>query len=127
MTLQADRLSPRTRRGLFHHLIAQDDQAAIDRRHKAEAPQVKQIVRYGCPVCDDEHDFEDDAAECCLKDQHFEDGPQACPVCGQDHTSPREASDCCLWKDLDAATRWRLADRVEAGETWAEVLSPALS
>jgi len=124
--MNSAQLSPATRRGLFHNLIAQDNQAAIDRRHKAHAAQVKEIVRYVCPVCDDEHDDEDDAAGCCLADKHFEDGPQACPVCGQDHTSPREASDCCLWKDLDAGTRWRLADRVEAGETWAEVLKPVL-
>lgn len=126
--MSAAQLSPATRRGLFHHLIAQDDQAAIDRRHKSRAAQVIEIVRYACPVCDEEYEDEDDAGECCLSDNPEGDpAGDCCPVCGQDHTSPREASDCCLWKDLDAATRWRLADRVEAGETWAEVLKPALS
>lgn len=80
-----------------------------------------------CPICGDFHEDEDDAEDCCQ-------GPEpetksnvpldvACPVCGAMHPEHRVAVDCCLWKDLDAPTRWALADRVEAGiSTWADEL-----
>lgn len=66
--------------------------------------------------------------------------PWECPVCGRDHgtgdDSPYEfpgtpvaepdeihhAAHCCLWKDYDHAARVRIAERVEAGATWADAI-----
>jgi hypothetical protein len=79
---------------------------------------------YRCNVCRELNDDEDEAAECCTDEveTHAEELPNWCPVCGKEATSPHEVADCCLWKDLDAPTRWKMADQVEAGATWAEVL-----
>jgi hypothetical protein len=43
-------------------------------------------------------------------------------VCGTTAETHRLAADCCLWKDIGAAERWRIADAVEAGATWADQL-----
>lgn len=118
-------LSPLNRSGVFHNLIAADNQAAIDRAHGRHR-HIETVTRYLCPVCDDEHDDEDEAIECCASESDGQ-GPNHCPVCGQENNSPRGASDCCLWKDIDAVARWALAARVEAGENWSEVLQPLTS
>ena len=116
-------LSPAARRGIFHTLIAR---AGIPEELEKRLRQasVTEVVRWRCNICRDLHDDEDDAAECCSAavTSHAEELPNWCPVCGKEATSPHAASDCCLWKDIDANTRWRMADQVEAGSTWKETL-----
>lgn len=82
--------------------------------------RVEEVVMYRCPECSELHDWEDDAEDCCVE-THDADAPN-CPVCGEKYDSHRSASDCCLWKDLDAPTRWKIADAVRAGATWADAL-----
>lgn len=119
-------LSPLLRDGIFHNLIARDTNEALESRNRREKGRVVEVVMYRCAECDELHDDEDDAAECCADDAvdglHDEEAPDACPVCGLDHIDAYSAADCCLWKDIDAPTRWRMADRVEAGESWSQVL-----
>lgn len=113
-------LSPLNFRGLIDTmgivLVGRD--AKIKERTRLEP-----IACWRCPECDHVHRDEDDAAECCA-DVGVKCAPTSmgCPVCAQECDSHRDASDCCLWKDLDAATRHRIADAVEAGSTWTEKL-----
>ena len=78
------------------------------------------ITRYECPTCSEDYDDEEDAEGCCGEDDVGDNG---CPVCAEKCNDTRDASDCCLWKDIDAPTRWRMADAVDAGSTWAEQLA----
>lgn len=123
--MNTSRLSPMVRDGIFHNLIARDSKPAIARDDGAMR-EVEVVEMYRCPVCRDLHDWEDDAIECCKSEApqglHAEEDAKACPVCGQEYTNPYDAADCCLWKDLDAPTRRRMAARVDAGETWTDVL-----
>lgn len=79
------------------------------------------IECWRCPECHDVYDDEFEAEECCQGEADDDDRP-ACPCCARTCADHREASDCCLWKDLDTITRWRMADAVQAGSTWAEQL-----
>lgn len=119
-------LSPYNRSGIFHNLIACDTKEATERQREQHRNRVVEVVVYRCCECRELHDDEDNAVECCAPDAsdglHHEEGASHCPVCYDRHNSPREAADCCLWKDLDAPTRWRMADQVEAGATWTEAL-----
>jgi hypothetical protein len=81
--------------------------------------RVLEIVLYECCECYEQYEDEDDAADCCAKVSEKTD----CPVCKCVCSDHRDATDCCLWKDFDAHTRWSMADKVEAGATWAEVLN----
>lgn len=83
--------------------------------------RVEAVVMYRCPTCGELHDWEDDAEACC-EETAVEPSAPNCPVCGEKYDSHRAASDCCLWKDLDAPTRWKIADAVEAGAEWADAL-----
>lgn len=117
-------LSPLAQRGIFHNLIARDsDQARLAEDHKARR-RIEEVTCWRCKECSALHENEDEAMDCCepAVSLHAEEGASHCPVCSKEYSSPHEASDCCLWKDLDAATRWRMACQVEAGATWAEVL-----
>lgn len=115
-------LSPAARRGIFHNLIACDGQRNKTDRDR-DGRRIEEVVMYRCPECRELHDDEDDAIDCCeVEGLHDEEAPSICPVCAAKFNSPHEASDCCLWKDIDALTRWRMADNVEAGATWSEVL-----
>lgn len=116
-------LSYPAQRGIFHNLIARDGMPEeLETRLRQAA--VTEVSMWRCNVCRELHDDEVDVAECCTDAvmTHAEELPNWCPVCGKEATSPHEASDCCLWKDLDATTRWKMANQVEAGATWAEVL-----
>lgn len=76
-----------------------------------------------CPECREVYDWEDEAEECCAEPAPAVTSQPTCPVCAAEYTSHRDAADCCLWKDLDAPTRWRMADAVEAGSTWADQIA----
>jgi len=78
--------------------------------------RVEEVVMYRCPVCDQLHEDEDDAEECCEFNESNSD--TNCPVCGEKYNSHRDAADCCLWKDIPALKRWEIADAVEAGSDW---------
>ena len=117
------KLSYGAQRGIFHNLIARGGiPEELEKRLRRGA--VTEVLMWRCNVCRELHEDEDDAAECCAGEvkTHPEELPTWCPVCGQEATSPHEAADCCLWKDVDHVTRWKMADQVEAGATWAEVL-----
>jgi hypothetical protein len=85
-------------------------------------PYIKEVVMYRCPECRELHEDEDDAVECCEEPGAVAASSPDCPVCGTGASSYRDATDCCLWKDLSAADRYRIADAVEDGSTWAEQL-----
>lgn len=87
---------------------------------------VEEVVMYRCPKCCELHEWEEDAIDCCKKpNQPSKDDGANCPVCGEKHLTHRNAADCCLWKDLDATTRWKIADAVEAGAEWPVALGIA--
>lgn len=81
--------------------------------------RVREITMYQCCACNENHDDEADAAECCADVSETTN----CPVCKRECRDHRDATDCCLWKDFDGPTRWAMADKVYAGSTWAEVLN----
>jgi hypothetical protein len=84
--------------------------------------RVEEVVMYRCPVCRDLHDWESDAEKCCQETPEEKASGTSCPVCGMGYETHRDAADCCLWKDLDAHTRWRIADAVHAGSEWVTEL-----
>jgi hypothetical protein len=115
------KLSPLTLNGLNHYSdgAVQNPSKAPSRRTQ----EVEEVVVYRCPVCQEIHEDEDDAKSCCSDcDVDGEIPLKNCPVCNQPWTAFRDAADCCLWKDLDAPTRWQIADAVEAGSTWIDQL-----
>lgn len=81
---------------------------------------------YLCQTCDTEYSTAAMASECCEVERmeaKLDGGyPHECPVCGEEHNSTLQAANCCLWKDLDSATRYRIARAVEAGSSWNEQL-----
>lgn len=120
------RLSPLNLRGLLHTggiVRPQDPSSCRPPGRQRQAP----IACWRCPVCSQVHDEEDDAESCCQSNCCDPQGgafAAACPVCEAPANSHRDATDCCLWKDLDAMTRWSVADRVEAGlGTWSEEIA----
>ena len=86
--------------------------------------RIEEVVMYRCPECGELHEWEDDAEDCCKEAAApaNEADTTNCPVCGKKYLSHRDAADCCLWKDLDAPTRWAVADAVEAGSEWVTEL-----
>lgn len=88
-----------------------------------------EVTAWKCANCDELHEYESSAEDCCGDEDDedsasaHEEGSSDCPVCGLGYAEPRVAADCCLWKDLDAPTRWAMADAVEAGSTWQEQLA----
>lgn len=88
--------------------------------HDKLARRYEAVTMYRCLTCDETHDWGSDARLCCPPGSDEED--PKCPVCAAEFTEHRDAADCCLWKDLDAPTRHRIADAVEAGSTWAAEL-----
>ncbi|MBA3622910.1 MAG: hypothetical protein H0W48_00270 [Methylibium sp.] len=118
-------LSPLTRYRLHERQILD----AIDR---ATPPAVKrnrpiEVLRYQCPVCDDEHDYESEAEQCCPYEasegeEAIKDGV-LCPVCRSLERGYFDAADCCLWKDIEPAGRYRIARAVEAGAEWIDAIA----
>lgn len=93
-----------------------------------EAPSTKRtrqraIECWRCSECLDVYERESDAEVCCAYN-HVKSASTdpACPVCAEKYVNHREAANCCLWKDIDAPTRYRMADAVEAGSTWGNQL-----
>ncbi len=120
-------LSPASKRGIFHTLIARDTKEAAEHKRERDLDRIEQVTMYRCLECQDLYDDEEDAIQCCAPESdviglHDQEAPTICPVYGQDFISARDAADCCLWKDIDATTRWRMADQVDAGAPWTQVL-----
>ena len=130
-------LSPLIVSGLRAHLGASEphrerfDAArfdALEGRQRRVRPRStpERVVMWRCPVCDELHDDDDDAADCCAIDDSAETHPEEaaciCPVCGTAHASPGRAADCCLWNDLAAGERADVARRVEEGATWLQAI-----
>lgn len=135
MTPNSFRLMPRTLDGIMARALADAQKKhspeAIDAAKKAARKErlqsVVMVIRYVCPDCDEEYECREAAADCCAKDDVKPSPPEPeygfpCPVCGEKYDDPHAAADCCLWKDLDAPTRWRMADAVADGSTWAAEL-----
>lgn len=117
-------LSPLNFSGLI--ALAKTPRSELPEDHPAKSSR-RAIECWKCPDCDEVYDDEDEAVECCDDDDHLhalhdQDGVSLCPICASSNSDAREAGDCCLWKDFDAHTRWAMADRVEAGESWIDVL-----
>lgn len=109
-------LSPANKLGIFSTLLNAGSK-------KNDGPGYVEVTMYACTSCDEVHEFVSSAERCCSNVKvHDEEGASFCPACGKNYSDPYEATDCCLWKDLDAPTRWRMAARVEAGESWTDVL-----
>jgi hypothetical protein len=112
------KLSPLNLSGLVARARADESVDGKPQKSRAEA-----VTMWRCTECDEVHEWKSDAEECCdPAGKPAGSGPVSCPVCGNRFDAHRDAADCCLWKDLDAITRWRVADAVDAGATWAEAL-----
>jgi hypothetical protein len=86
-----------------------------------EESRVEEFTAYRCIKCGEIYEWEDEAEDCCRTIIAVNIQPAInafCPICGEHYMEFRDAADCCLWKDLDALTRWRIADAVEAGSDW---------
>lgn len=118
-------LSPLNFRGLIDTLgvVVPTDDLQSKRKYVAKR---KALQCWRCPECNEVHDWESDAEECCAEPEgNPPHAAMSCPVCSQKAESHRDATDCCLWKDLDGPTRWAMADAVEAGGSWASQLGLA--
>lgn len=124
-------LSPATISALAAAHVAHEPKRAdaakrTDRRLGRQEPE--RVVMWRCPVCDELHDDEDDAADCCREkdddhaDTNLDDAAFVCPVCLADHNSHGRAADCCLWHDLAIEQRTEVAHRVEEGSTWLQAI-----
>jgi hypothetical protein len=130
--MTAIRLSPATRRGMFSTMLAAELRAPFPGAPKKNKARAVAVIRYECHDCGEEWRDEEDAEECCVPATNTTaDEPLLhCPVCDTEFpesTQHREVSDCCLWHDFDAWTRWGIADKVEAGATWAEAIAAAVA
>ena len=118
-------LSPRTLDALRRTHEAPPKPAIQDN----DEGRIESVMCWRCKECSEVHECKDDALDCCppleASGKHDQDPPILCPVCGADHAEHRLAVDCCLWRDIDAPTRWRIADAVEAGADWAEAIQAA--
>ncbi|SOY56812.1 hypothetical protein [Cupriavidus taiwanensis] len=91
----------------------------------------EEIVRWRCTECYEEHDDEDDAAECCPEEDEevgcggmlLETGEVRCPRCGNANDDYEEAVDCCMWKTHGPAERRELAQQMR---TYGYLLDSAL-
>lgn len=109
----------------FAGLIGLANLRSLQSEQQANKPRARAIECWRCVSCKEVYDDECEAEDCCAdpaSGRHPEDAPTDCPVCGKTGSDHRDAADCCLWKDFDAHTRWAMADRVEAGEAWIDVL-----
>lgn len=141
-------LSPLTRaRMLERRLFAADDGANQPETDKAGWDAA--YLRFRCDACGSLSQTRWDAERCCIPEvdkvwvhpktgeefesraelaealQGHEDAPALCPVCGSDNDDIDEAANCCLWRDLDVATRYRIARAVEAGADWDSAITAA--
>lgn len=107
--------SPANRQGLFSNLLRPPEK-------ENDVSRIEEITAYRCRDCYEIYEDEDEANKCCAPAIPVTNEKARCPVCLQEAQSLRDATDCCLWKDIDAHTRWRIADQVEAGSTWAEAM-----
>lgn len=110
-----NRLSPLTLSNLLHRaeqLVNGEDAGTT----------VESEIRwvYFCPTCNDQHDDELDAIECC---GDCSDDAKSCPVCGSLCADEYAATDCCLWKDLPPAMRHMVAQARERGATWLDAIA----
>ena len=116
------RLSPLNFRGLLHTMNIVGEPGPPENPARSTLKR-QAIACWRCAECDDIHDWESDAEECCAAEDAKEaPSAPACPVCAEKYDTHRGATDCCLWKDIPAQRRWQMADAVEAGSTWADQL-----
>lgn len=117
MPEQTIQLHPATLHGLARMRELYDTPPTAERRHTYVEPV------YPCPICGDEHDREDDALDCCQKDEPATDRLAiTCPVCRTEHSDSHEAAHCCLWHDLTWLQRYLIGNAVEAGATWPDAI-----
>lgn len=108
----------------FSSLVARANLPTEEELPKTKRGGVRRITMYECPVCEELHEREVWAEDCCDLDEPTPKIPSTsdCPVCGEHWEEHQDAADCCLWKDLDAPTRWRMAESVRNGSTWLDEL-----
>lgn len=122
MQIDKIQLSPLNLSGLLSGWRGKENPNAATGKKRKRAHEV---TYWACPVCGERFDeYEEKEAEACCQGQGngLDDESPGCPVCEQRYTDHREAADCCLWKDIDAPTRYRMADAVAAGSSWADEL-----
>lgn len=98
---------------------------------KRSRRQPEEIVRWRCPECWEEHEDEDDAAECCLEEEEavgcggmlLETGQVRCPCCGTANDDYEDAIGCCMWKTHGPAERQALVQQLR---TYGYLLDSAL-
>lgn len=111
-------LSPATISGLKRFSeLSSSEPSAKERKYTRLDPV------YICPICGDQHDWEDDALDCCQDEEEQDLNLRTkCPVCLTDHDDTHNAAHCCLWKDLTWLQRHLIANCVEAGTPWPEAI-----
>lgn len=119
-------LSPLTISGLRHTLG--DAPGLAGKQHQpaaakpAKKPRPERVVMWRCPVCDELHDDEDDAEDCCSDpgddSANAPDWARICPVCGHAEETARDAADCCLWREFGQQERVDIATAVQDGTPW---------
>lgn len=113
------RLSPLNLSGLLAEWRGNGKPAVTGKKRES----AREMINWACPICRERFDEDEEkAAEECCQGKADDDENAACPVCKQSYINHREAANCCLWKDLDADTRYRMADAVEASSSWAAEL-----
>lgn len=119
MTGLHTRLSPLNFRGLLAKAgVTPNGGESSAMKGKRQRP----IECWRCAECLQVYEWEDEAEECCVDPAPAAASNSDCPVCGESYNSPRDAADCCLWKDLDQAQRYAMADAVEGGQSWLEAM-----
>lgn len=114
------KLSPLNLRGLLHtqHVVGEP---VPDDKLGRLCPTM--VVMYRCSYCDELHDDEDDAVDCCAELDPRNADATTCPVCGHPAFDAADAVDCCLWKDIEAPTRRRIARAVDDDNaTWIDAI-----
>lgn len=108
----------------FFGIVQRTQRGVVEDEPTKARRRIEEVVMYRCPECHELHEWQDDAEECCKEKKEAADRGAGtdCPVCGEAYATHRDASDCCLWKDVDALTRWSIADAVEGGSDWATEL-----
>lgn len=114
------------------HLSPLHFQRFVDLAHRGESVhpmaepkkrEAEYVSAYRCTECREIYEYRDEAEDCCPIDSTDPNLDKwSCPICGEECATAHIAADCCLWLDYCAQDRWRMANAVEAGSTWAEQL-----
>lgn len=99
------------------------NEAHDDEDSARECCPVRVLFRFRCNTCRAEHREEGEAKGCCSSISTLE--PMQCPVCLRDADSFEIAADCCLHTHptMTAFGRSRVAELVKAGMPWTAAIA----